>query len=235
MVWARGGRHREAKPGGLVVVAGRHRLELRAVGGQEKDVDAVEADDVARGADERHKAVVALPGALHGDGGVGEPLEQRAPVLRLPEQPRFLDRERGLVGQRREQRDLVRQEVARPFGEDVERSDGAPVGAERDADKTSEAPLEGATLVGGIVTRVLGQILDHDRLTAGNDEAAQALPDLEPRPRHHAGRRFGPGADDQIVAFQQAEARRLGGDEPGGLVDDDRQHLLRIVDRGQPA
>jgi len=53
---------------------------------------------------------------------VREPLEQGASLLRLPEQPRLLDGERGLVGQRREQRDLVRLEVAGPLGEDVERA-----------------------------------------------------------------------------------------------------------------
>ena len=72
-------------------------------------------------------------------------------------------------------------------------------------------------------------------LARGHDLAAQALPALEPRPGHHAAAGLGPGADHQIVAFQQAEAGGFRADEPGGLVDDDRQHFLGIVNGGQPA
>ena len=175
-------RHRQPEPEDAVVTARRDRLERRAVGGQEEHDDAIEADHLARRADERGEAIVPLPGALHRDGGMGEPLEQRASLLRRPQQPRLLDGERGLVRQRRQQRDLIRQELARSLGEDIERADGAPVSSERDTEVPEETGLERTALVGRIVAGVRRQILDHDGLAGRDDMPTQALADLEPRP-----------------------------------------------------
>ena len=76
--------------------------------------DAVEADDVARGANEGAEPSARSQELSHRDRGMREPLEQGATVLGLAQQSRLLDRERRLVGQRRQQRDVVRQEVPTP-------------------------------------------------------------------------------------------------------------------------
>ncbi|KKT22264.1 MAG: hypothetical protein UW07_C0040G0014, partial [Candidatus Nomurabacteria bacterium GW2011_GWF2_43_8] len=100
-------------------------LEVPAARRQEEDPDAVEAEDVVDGLHERVEAVVALPGRLHREPGLVEPLEELAPLLALAEQPRLLDGDRRLVRERQQHGDLVRPEAARGAGVDVQVADHA--------------------------------------------------------------------------------------------------------------
>ena len=89
--------------------------------------------------------------------------------------------------------------------------------------------------MGRVERRVLREVLDDDGLAPRDDLAGQALAQLDSRPDHEGRGRLRPGADDEVVALEEAQARRLGLHEPGRLVDDQREHLVGVVDRGELA
>ncbi len=93
----------------------------------------------------------------------------------------------------------------------------------------------GRPLVRGVVARVADQILHDDGLAPLDHEAAQALADVQPGARHEGRRRFGPRPEDELVALDQPEPRGLDAEQAGGLVDDEGQHLVGLVDGGETA
>ena len=212
-----------------------HRLEPRAVRREEQDAHPVESDHVVGRPDERVEPRIPVPRRLHGHRGPVEALEPLLPFLRVAEQPSLLDRHRRLVGETREQRDLVGVEAAHPFRIDVERAGHSAPAPEWHADEAAEAELERPPLVERIVPGVRGQILDHHGLARRDDPARQALADLDPRARHHAGGRLGPGRDQQVVALAEPDAGRLGAQQARRLVHDQPEHLVGLVDGGEPA
>ena len=204
-------------------------LEVPAARRQEEDPDAVEAEDVVDGLHERVEAVVALPGRLHREPGLVEPLEELAPLLALAEQPRLLDGDRRLVRERQQHGDLVRPEAARGAGVDVQVADHAVLRAQGHADESPEALLQRTTLVRRRVPGVRGQVLDGHGLAGDRDRAAQALPDSEAGDRHDADHRLRAGADHEVVAVAEPEAGAVRAKQPRGLVHDPREHGLRVV------
>src|SRR5262245_3678251 len=116
-------------------------------------------------------------------------------LVRLLKEPVFFDREGGLVSEAREQRDLVRPEAPALLRVHVENADDAAVGAKRHAEEAVEPELDRRPLVTRIVTRVIREVLDRDRLTRRDHRTAQALTHGDAWPGHHGCGGFGPRPD----------------------------------------
>src|SRR5204863_5188421 len=108
-------------------------------------------------------------------------------------------------GEGREQRDLVRREAVVAKRVHVEAAEHATVGAQGDTEKAVEPELARGLPVSGVVARVLAYVLHGGGLAGGHRQAAQALADLEARPRDEARRRRGAGTQHEVVALEQAQ------------------------------
>ena len=130
-------------------------------------------------------------------------LQVASPLLFLLELARLLDRQRCLVAQCIEERDLVRQETAAALAVDAQGADDLSMQPQRDTQERMKPLLEGRPLVSRIVAGVLGQVIDCNRLSGEDDEPTEALPDLEPIPRQDGRRGLGSRPEDQLLPLQQ--------------------------------
>ena len=144
-----------------------------------------------------------------------------------------MDGERGLVGERRQEGDLVAREPSRALRVDVERADRLVVDAQRHSQEAVKALLQRGALARGIEADVFVEIFRHDRLAGGHDPAAQALSDLDPRTGHEGGRRLRPGRHHEILPLPQPDAGSLRSQQPTRLLDEEGEEGIRVVDRGQ--
>ena len=144
-----------------------------------------------------------------------------------------MDGERGLVGERRQEGDLVVREPSMALRVDVERADRLVVDAQRHPQEAVKALLQRAALARGIEANVFVEIFRHDRLAGGHDPAAQALSDLDPRTGHEGSRRLRPGRHHEILPLPQPDAGSLRSQQPTRLLDEEGEEGIRVVDRGQ--
>ena len=153
----------------------------------------------------------------------------------LLKQAVLFDRQRGLVGEAREQRDLVRAKASPLLRVHVQYADYAAVRPERHTEKAVESQIDGGPLVAWIVARVLSPIRDDDGLARRDHGATQTLAHGDPRAGHDGGGRFGAGSDDQVVAVAQPKPRAFDLEQRRRRIHDEIENLPALLDGREPA
>ena len=169
---------RRQRPVALAV--GRGQLQPGRVGRRQEDLHPVEADHLDDAPDEGPQPLLAVPRGLHRERHLVQPGEEATPLLGPPQEPALLDRQRGVVGERRQERDLLGVEPAAAGVEEAQDPDDPAVGAQRDREEPPQAPIEGDAAVGRVGDRVVAEVLDGHRHPGGDDATAQALAGLDP-------------------------------------------------------
>jgi hypothetical protein len=183
---------------------------------------------------ERRQPFVTIPGRLHRDGDPVQPIDEMAPVLGLLEEARLVDGERGLIGERRQQGDLVLREPPIARRVDGEDADHLIVDPQRDAEEAVVSVIEGAARARGVEPHVPLQVLGHDGPSGGHDPATQALTDPDPRAGRERGRRLAPGGDDQLLALDETDAGGLRAQQRTRFVDEQGEKRIGVVHGAQP-
>jgi hypothetical protein len=163
-----------------------------------------------------------------------EPLDRGPRILGLAEEAVLGDGDRGLVSERRQETDVVRSERAPLLRVDAEHADHVPVERQRDSKVPVKSKLDGARHVGGGLAPVLDEILDGQRLARRHDSTAQALADLDAGPQHDVRGSGAAGREHELIPLEQADAGGLGTEQPGGLLDEQREKLVGVLDGRHP-
>ena len=149
-------------------------------------------------------------------------------LTRVSKQSVSFDRKRGLVGEAREQRDLIRAEEPPLLREDVQDADDPLVRSQRHAQEAVEAELDDRLLVARVIAGVHGQIGNGDRLASHHDGSAQALAHGDSGASHDGGGRLRASADHQLVPVTQPKSRAFDGEQGRRRIHD------QVEDLGQP-
>ena len=156
-------------------------------------------------------------------------------LTRVSKQSVSFDRKRGLVGEAREQRDLIRAEEPPLLREDVQDADDPLVRPQRHAQEAVEAALDDRLLVARVVAGVYGQIGNDDRLPTHHDGSAQALAHGDSGARHDGGDRLRASADHQLVPVTQPKSRAFDGEQGRRRIHDQVEDLSALLYRGEAA
>jgi hypothetical protein len=174
--------------------------------------------------------------------GSGPPPDLLARAGEGLDEPGVLDRDRGLVGERLDEGDLIGLEGAGLRPADLEDAEQAFLAGHRGHDQGADGVLTDRLVEPRIVLEAgVGHVVGADHGPAGRDRLARR-PVLE-RPAVLVD---GGPADDVAGARDMGEADPAGrgddevdpgagrAEEPGGLVDDVLEQVGRVADRGDP-